>query len=304
MKVKGMQVKTLKREGGLRTTGRLKGSTSEQPLISVVTVVYNGEAHLEETIISVLGQDYGNVEYLIVDGGSTDNTLAILRKYEDRIDYWVSEPDHGIYAAMNKGLQMAGGELVGLLNADDFYQPGALGKVAESYRSEGSHGIYYGDNIVLQEDLALKYRYHATLRYWQGMPMCHQAMFVHRDVYARLGMYSPGYRFAGDYEFLLRAVAAKIEFIHLSAYLTSYRNTGLTSVHYTRSLAEARQINRQYCGALNWRHIRYLFGYGKTLALYSLQKLLLVLCGQQVLNRFRLLYMKKVIVKQENIIEN
>jgi glycosyltransferase involved in cell wall biosynthesis len=299
-----MQGKILKKEGGLRTAGGVEKSTSEWPLISVVTVVYNGAAHLEQTIASVLGQDYDNVEYLIVDGGSTDGTLDILGKYDDRIDYWVSEPDQGIYAAMNKGLQLAGGELVGLLNADDFYQPGALGKVAESYRTEGSHGIYYGDNIVLQEDLALKYRYHATLRYWQGMPMCHQAMFVHRDVYARLGMYSLRYRFAGDYEFLLRAVAANIEFIHLPDYLTSYRNTGLTSVHYTRSLAEAKQINRKYCGAFSWRHIRYLLGYGKTLALYFLQKLLLVLCGQQVLNRCRLLYMEKVIVKQEDIIEN
>jgi len=300
----GVQGEFRRREGGLRTVGKRKDTAPGRPLISVVTVVYNGEAHLEETIASVLGQGYDNVEYLIVDGGSKDNTLAILDKYEDRIDYWVSEPDHGIYEAMNKGLQLAGGELIGLLNADDFYQPGALGKVVEAYRAERLPGVYYGDNIVLQEDLALKYRSHATFRYWLGMPMCHQAMFVHRDVYSRLGGYSTRYRFAGDYDFLLRAVRAKTGFIHVNDYLVTYRNTGLTSVHYHSSLAEAKRINREYCGAFSLYHIRYLVSYCKTLTLHFLQKILLALCGEKVLNRFRLLYMEKVIVKKEDIVED
>jgi glycosyltransferase involved in cell wall biosynthesis len=293
-----------KMEGGLWQTGMRKETAAKRPLISVVTVVFNGEAHLEETIVSVLRQDYDNIEYLIVDGGSTDGTLDILEKYADRIDYWVSEPDGGIYDAMNKGLKLAGGELIGLLNADDFYQPGALEKVAESYRKEGVQGIYYGDNFVLQEDLGLKYRFRATLRYWLGMPMCHQAMFVHRDVYAKLGGYSTSYRFAGDYDFLLRAVAANTGFVHVSRYLVSYRNTGLTSAHYTSSLAEAKRINRAYCGALSRRHFAYLLSYGKTLTLHFLQKILLVLCGEKVLNRFRLLYMKKIIVKKDDVIED
>ena len=296
------QEQSRRREGGLRTAGRRKQGTPERPLISVVTVVRNGAAHLEQTILSVLGQSYDNVEYLVVDGGSTDGTVDILRRYQDRLDYWVSEPDHGIYDAMNKGLQLAGGELIGLLNADDFYQPGALEMVAQAYCSEGTHGIYYGDNIVLQEDLALIYRSHATLRYWLGMPMCHQAMFVHQDLYERLGGYNTRYRFAADYEFLLRAIAANVAFVHVQGYLVSYRNTGLTSVHYASSLGEAKRINREYCGAFSGHHLAYLLGYGKTLALYFLQKVLLVLCGEKMLNRFRLLYMKKVIVKAEDVI--
>lgn len=92
-----------KGEGGLRTKGYFKQSLPDKPLITVITVVLNGEKHLEETIKSVINQTYDNVEYIIIDGGSTDGTLDIIKKYEDKIDYWVSEPDRGIYDAMNKG---------------------------------------------------------------------------------------------------------------------------------------------------------------------------------------------------------
>ena len=98
-----------KLEGGLRTQGHRRSSSPEKPLVSVVTPVFNGEGHLEETILSVLNQDYDNIKYIIIHGGSTDGTQAILKKYDDRIDYWISEPDNGIYDAMNKGIRLAKG---------------------------------------------------------------------------------------------------------------------------------------------------------------------------------------------------
>ena len=117
---------TRKGEGGLRTKGYFKKSYENKPLISIITVVYNGEKHLEETIQSVINQTYDNVEYIIIDGGSTDGTLEIIKKYEDKIDYWVSEKDRGMYNALNKGFSCANGEYLGWLNADDTLFPNAF----------------------------------------------------------------------------------------------------------------------------------------------------------------------------------
>ena len=108
-----------KGEGGLRTKGYFKKSYEDKPLISIITVVYNGDKYLEETVQSVLSQTYDNVEYIIIDGASTDGTIDIIRKYEDQIDYWVSERDKGMYDAMNKGIDAASGELINFMNAGD-----------------------------------------------------------------------------------------------------------------------------------------------------------------------------------------
>jgi len=105
-------------EGGLRTKGCLK-KNEDKPLITVVTVVFNGEKYLEQTIQSVINQNYDNIEYIIIDGGSTDSTLDIIRRYNDQIDYWISEPDEGIYPAMNKGVALAAGSHIVHINSDD-----------------------------------------------------------------------------------------------------------------------------------------------------------------------------------------
>lgn len=108
-------------EGGLRTRGNFKRSAPGKPLITIVTPVYNGAEFIEETILSVVNQTYDNIEYLIFDGGSSDGTIEIVKKYEDLIDYWVSEPDQGMYHALEKGFDLAMGDIFGWLNADDTY---------------------------------------------------------------------------------------------------------------------------------------------------------------------------------------
>jgi glycosyltransferase involved in cell wall biosynthesis len=108
-------------EGGLREKGVFKASMDGRPLISVITVVFNDGEYLEKTICSIINQKYDNVEYIVIDGGSTDNTIDIIRKYENSIDYWISESDAGIYEAMNKGLSIAGGDWINFMNSGDFF---------------------------------------------------------------------------------------------------------------------------------------------------------------------------------------
>ena len=120
-----------KTQGGLRTRGIFKHSSNIKPLISVITVVLNGEKYLEEAILSVVKQTYDNVEYIIIDGGSTDKTIDIIRKYEHLIDYWISEKDNGLYNAMNKGIALSRGEFIGFVGSDDYLHLDTLEKLAK-----------------------------------------------------------------------------------------------------------------------------------------------------------------------------
>ena len=137
--------------GGLRTKGITKQSQENQPLITVVTVVRNGEKTLEETILSVINQTYTNIEYIIVDGASTDGTLEIIKKYEDRIDYWISELDKGIYDAMNKGIDLVTGEWINFMNSGDYFAKNdVLEKVFVQKNWDGVD-IIYGNAIMINK---------------------------------------------------------------------------------------------------------------------------------------------------------
>lgn len=160
--------------GGLRTKGITKSSRPGEPLISVVTVVYNGAETLEQTIRSVLGQTYCNVEYVIIDGGSTDGTLDIIRKYEDKIDWWQSGPDGGIYDAMNKGISLATGDFLIFLGADDvLLHPSTLGRCAR--RMTDTCANYYGDAYFSRSRIIYDYKFSALKLC--VMNICHQSVF-------------------------------------------------------------------------------------------------------------------------------
>jgi glycosyltransferase involved in cell wall biosynthesis len=120
------------KKGGLRLKNKIKKSNHFCPLVSIITVVRNGEKYLEQTIKSVLNQSYKNIEYLIIDGDSEDKTLEIIEKYNNKIDYWVSEKDDGLWDAMNKGIKLAKGSIIGIINSDDAYNKNAV-KTAVKY---------------------------------------------------------------------------------------------------------------------------------------------------------------------------
>lgn len=167
-------------EGGLRTQDYFKRSLPGKPLIAVITVVFNGEQYLEETILSVIGQTYDNVEYIIIDGGSTDGTLDIIHKYEHAIDYWVSEKDEGIYDAMNKGMVLASGQWINFMNAGDSFVSD-IG-VLQSYDANKTPMVY-GDALVVDFQGKILYssgRRVTTQDLFDSMPICHQAIFYSR----------------------------------------------------------------------------------------------------------------------------
>jgi glycosyltransferase involved in cell wall biosynthesis len=165
-------------EGGLRTQGYLKSSELNKPLISIITVVYNGKEHLEQAILSVVDQAYDNVEYIIIDGGSTDGTLDIIKKYDDALDYWVSEPDNGVYDAMNKGIKLFQGDYVLFLGCDDRLH-NVLHDVARFLDMPATS--YYGNVILSNNKRAYGGRFYPLKLFIQNIP--HQAILYSRYVF-------------------------------------------------------------------------------------------------------------------------
>jgi glycosyltransferase involved in cell wall biosynthesis len=240
--------------GGKRLLGKVAvDSESNKPLISVVTAVRNGRPHIEQTILSILDQSYKNIEYIVIDGGSTDGTLDIIRKYEDHIAYWVSEPDKGIYDAMNKGIAVATGDLIGLLNSDDYYEQGALEHVANAYRLQAGRGnsIVYGDYLILDDELQVKTEFRSDLRFWRGMTICHQAMFVSRDAYRTLSLYDTSLKYSADYAFLVDAIRNHVRFIPTHQFLVTFRNAGATYRHVSASNREAVAVLKKRFGVFS-----------------------------------------------------
>ena len=175
------------------------------PKFSIITVCFNSEKTIERTIISVLSQSYQDFEYIIVDGASTDGTLSIIKKYKkkypDKIKL-ISEKDSGIYDAMNKGIRSASGNLIGIVNSDDYYEADALKNISETYDGE-KYEIVYGMLRTIKEgkEVSVYIKNHQ----WIDEDMItHPTCFVTKEVYEDFGTYSLEYRYSADYEFMLR----------------------------------------------------------------------------------------------------
>ena len=185
--------------------------SSEHPLISIITVVFNNQRSLAATIESVIEQSYQNVEYIIIDGGSTDGTIDIIKQYEYYLSCWISESDRGIYDAMNKGIALAQGEIIGILNSGDRYTEDALQQVAQLYdENRLEQLIITGAMIRFDPETKVEFvqrRQQADLTQkinW-GMPINHPATFVTKSVYQVVGNFNPEFKIVGDYDFIYRA---------------------------------------------------------------------------------------------------
>ena len=212
--------------GGLRTKNIIKQSKEDQPLISIITVVCNAEKTLEETILSVLNQTYINIEYIIVDGASNDNSLNIIKKYDDRIDYWISENDGGIYEAMNKGIDLANGEYIALLNSDDWYELNVCEIIAEKIK-EVKYDVYYAIARVIDKKGNVMYLHGSTINDISHQSLAHQTCFISKNIYKH-NKYSLKYRSASDYDFLCNLIIKNISFIFIEFVFVNYRLNGMS----------------------------------------------------------------------------
>ncbi|TDE04555.1 glycosyltransferase family 2 protein [Flavobacterium hiemivividum] len=179
--------------------------------ISIITVVYNNDRTIKDALQSVLSQDYKNIEYIVIDGKSTDNTVNLITDFKDRLAYFISEKDSGIYDAMNKGIRAATGDVVGILNSDDLYEDsGVIAAVMEQFNIDLDLDILYGDLVYVKSDDTNK-----VIRNWKSKAYYnqffenanvppHPSLFVKKKVYDEAGLFDLDYKIAADYEFMLR----------------------------------------------------------------------------------------------------
>ena len=217
----------------------------------MITIVRNGAATIERTIKSVLGQSYINIQYIVIDGGSTDGTVEIIKKYENKIDYWISEKDSGIYDGFNKGIEHANGKYICILNADDYFSPNAIDRLVEEIPVEvleSSLPIIHANMILImasgQKINEFGHRKNAFEQRFSSMPVNHPATFVPATVYQHIGKFDANFRIAGDYDFILRALNNNIEFIHIDETLVYMQIGGASSLRNAYTLSRERFLAR------------------------------------------------------------
>lgn len=212
--------------------------------VSIITPCLNSEKTIRDTIESVLGQTYDNIEYILVDGGSTDRTVEIIEEYYPvfggRLQY-TSEKDKGIYDAMNKGIIRADGDVIGIINSDDWYENDVVKEIVQCFESTDA-GVVYGEIWVINEnDQRMYHTHHSTFP-------PHPSTFVRREVYQRFGTFDLHYQIAADRELLLRLMMKGIRFVHINEILANFRKTGISNARNLVCARETYEINIRYLG--------------------------------------------------------
>jgi len=204
--------------------------------VSLITVSFNSATTIADTIESIQSQDYDDVEYIIVDGASKDGTVDIIKSLESKIDQWISEPDKGIYDAMNKAIKMATGEVVGILNSDDFYSASnVISQVADAFNDPTIDAVF-GD-LVFVDPVNLKkiVRTYSSAKWYpeklaRGFMPAHPTFFVRRKYYEQIGLFKTDYKIAADYELLIRFLYVhKLKYKYLPLNMVTMRRGGVSS---------------------------------------------------------------------------
>lgn len=199
--------------------------------ISIVTVCYNSVETIERAIKSVIGQDYDDVEYIVIDGGSTDGTVDVIKKYEQNISYWISEEDGGIYDAMNKGIEHSTGDVIAFLNSDDWYEDNILGEIARRFKEPEMQilcgNIYSHWKGRVERSHIDKEKIEQDIRYCMGYH--HSAMFVRKKLFLQFGKFDTQFKIVADYDWLLRVYDGHINIIVVDKVFTNFSCGGISS---------------------------------------------------------------------------
>lgn len=249
------------------------------PLITVITVVYNDRENIEATIKSVLNQRYEKIEYIIIDGGSTDGTVEIIQKFQNLITYWISEPDKGIYDAMNKGISLAKGDVIGLLNSGDTYELNAFQLMADGFNMDNIYCVYYGDVCLHYLDMDIKVNIKAVLENLKyAMAISHQAMFISRDIYLHYGNYDLKYKYAADYAYILQLFLNKVKFSYLGDVVACFVTGGTSD---KKILVSRFECVKAHFMLKNPNRFKSIFFYTRQVAFQYAYNLMILFLGEK-----------------------
>lgn len=223
------------------------------PKFSIITVTYNAEATVEDTIQSVIAQTYRHIEYIVIDGASKDRTLSIVEKYRDSITHLVSEPDKGLYDAMNKGIRLATGDYLCFLNAgDSFHEDDTLQQMVHTLKGGELPDVLYGETALVDHEghfLRMRRLSAPEVLTWksfrQGMLVCHQAFFAKRSLVEE---YDPAYRFSADFDWCIRVMKKARTLHNTHLLIIDYLQEGMTTQNRKASLKERFRIMAKHYG--------------------------------------------------------
>ncbi len=236
--------------------------------VSVITVSYNTVNTISDTIKSVLSQTYQDIEYVIIDGSSTDGTLDLIHSFGNRISKFISEPDKGIYDAINKGIKMATGDIVGILNSDDFfYDNHVIEKIAREFENDNIDAVFGDVQFISTGDNSKIVRYYSSKlfnsdKFKFGFMPAHPSFYVKRELFEKFGYYKTDYKIAADYELLIRFLHInKVKYKYLEIPFVSMRTGGVS----TKTIRSNYILNKEIARACKENGIKtnYFFIYSK-----------------------------------------
>lgn len=217
--------------------------------VSIITIVYNNKDHIENCIESILSQDFPNIEHIVIDGGSTDGTVNLIEKYKEKLAYFISEKDNGLYHALNKGVSVATGDVVGVLHSDDIFADNkSISSIVKVFNDTNNDVVYANGVFVDRDNISVVKRVYSSKPFkykylkWGWIPL-HTSIFVKREVFDKVGLYNEKYNIAGDYDFSLRLFKRRdLKFQYLNRNIVKMRLGGKSTIAKLQNLKSREDL--------------------------------------------------------------